>query len=175
MELEPLVREYYDIDPHEAMLIKDTVKVFEPSSTPTSTMGDVPTLRRAEKEDRLCYVATLCEVLNTWAERAKFRAWGRVVYSSGAGQAVVTISKVHPPRIYEEHEAPAELRDVLKRIRKQLPRATAGFVRRRSLNIFEGNLIHIVKPLTLRAWTRTAALNDADEIAAAILNRGRGA
>jgi hypothetical protein len=171
-ELEPLVHEYYDIDPHEAMLIEDTVRVFEPSSTPTSTAGDVPTLRKADQKNRQDYVATLCKVLNTWAERAKFRVWGKVVFSSGAGQAVVTISKVQPPKKYEEHEASADLRDALERVHGLLSRSTGGFVRLRSLNVFDGDLIHIVKPLTLRAWTRTAALNDADEIAAAILTRG---
>jgi hypothetical protein len=171
-ELEPLVREYYDIDPHEAMLIKDTVEVFEPSSTPTSTAGDVPTLRKADQKNRQDYVATLCEVLNTWAKQAGFLVWGKVVFSSGAGQAAVTISKAQPPKKYGEHEASADLRDALERVRKLLPRSTGGFVRLRSLNVFDGDLIHIVKPLTLRAWTRTVALNDADEIAAAILTRG---
>jgi hypothetical protein len=42
------------------------------------------------------------------------------------------------------------------------------------LRVFDGRHIHILKPLALRFWTRTAALNDADEIAAAILERRRG-
>jgi hypothetical protein len=173
-ELEPLVREYYDIDPHEAMLIEDTVKVFEPSSTPTSSTGLVPTLRETKRGDRERYVATLCEMINIWAARSKFRAWGKVVFSRGAGQAVVTLSKIQPPKPYDEQDASADLRKALEKIRKLLPRSTPGFIRLRSLNVFDGDKIHIVKPLTLRAWTRTAALNDADEIAAAILNRGRG-
>jgi hypothetical protein len=33
---------------------------------------------------------------------------------------------------------------------------------------FEEDRAHILKPLTRRHWTRTAALNDADELAAYI-------
>ena len=43
----------------------------------------------------------------------------------------------------------------------------------RELKVFNGNELHIVKPLNLRHWTRTAALSDADEIAGAILSGGR--
>jgi hypothetical protein len=44
----------------------------------------------------------------------------------------------------------------------------------RNLKIFDGNQIHIIKPLALRSWTKTAALNDADEIAGAILGGMKG-
>jgi hypothetical protein len=40
----------------------------------------------------------------------------------------------------------------------------------RNLKIFDGNELHILKPLERRFWTKTSALNDADEIAAAILS-----
>lgn len=35
--------------------------------------------------------------------------------------------------------------------------------------MFDENTLYIFKPLRLRFWTRTAALNDADSIAASIL------
>lgn len=41
----------------------------------------------------------------------------------------------------------------------------------RGLKVFDGNLLYITKPLGQRFWTRTAALNDADEIASDILMR----
>jgi hypothetical protein len=37
------------------------------------------------------------------------------------------------------------------------------------LKVFDHNLLYITEPLGLRFWMNTAALNDADEIAATIL------
>jgi hypothetical protein len=39
----------------------------------------------------------------------------------------------------------------------------------RDLKVFDGPDLYAVKPLALRYWTDTAALNDADEIMATIL------
>jgi len=41
----------------------------------------------------------------------------------------------------------------------------------RGLKVFEGSLLYITKPLGQRFWSRTAALNDADDIAGTILMR----
>ena len=43
----------------------------------------------------------------------------------------------------------------------------------RGLKIFEKNQLHIIKPLDMRHWTKTAALNEADELATAILSTNR--
>jgi hypothetical protein len=39
------------------------------------------------------------------------------------------------------------------------------------VKVFDKNLLYITKPLGQRFWTNTAALNDADEVAATILTR----
>ena len=44
----------------------------------------------------------------------------------------------------------------------------------RGVKVFHGNRLYIVKPLSLRHWTETVALNDADEVAASILMHGSG-
>ena len=41
------------------------------------------------------------------------------------------------------------------------------------LKVFDKTLLYITKPVGLRFWTRTAALNDADEIADSLLMRLR--
>ncbi len=41
----------------------------------------------------------------------------------------------------------------------------------RGLKVFWKNLLYLTKPMGQRFWTSTAALNDADEIAATILTR----
>lgn len=44
----------------------------------------------------------------------------------------------------------------------------------RGVKVFDGDRLYIVKPLSRRYWTETAALNDADEIAGSILMHGTG-
>jgi hypothetical protein len=41
----------------------------------------------------------------------------------------------------------------------------------RGVKVFHKNMLYITKPLGLRFWTRTAALNDADDIAGSLLMR----
>ena len=40
---------------------------------------------------------------------------------------------------------------------------------RRNVRVYEGDLIHVVKPAERRFWTRAAAFNDADETIAQLL------
>jgi hypothetical protein len=67
--------------------------------------------------------------------------------------------------------------ELLKTI-DNLQRATAKgrgtFELVRGLKVFHKHLLYITKPLGQRFWTNTAALNDADEIAATILTRSAG-
>lgn len=173
-ELEPLIRQYYDINEYEEMLIEDTLEVFKRSSTPGSAGTRIPTLRQTVLDDRKQYVSTLCGVLNGWASRSKFKVSGAVTYAGAAGQAIVTLTKAQSPSAYKESDAPGELKEAMKRISDILPQSTGNLIRHRGLKVFEQNHIYILKPLTLRSWTRTAALNDADEIASGILGRKRG-
>jgi hypothetical protein len=41
--------------------------------------------------------------------------------------------------------------------------------------VFHQSLLYVTKPLGRRFWTRTAALNDADEILGSVLMRREGA
>ena len=40
----------------------------------------------------------------------------------------------------------------------------------RGVKVFERDTLYLLKPLSRRFWTKTAALNDADDIAATILS-----
>jgi len=173
-KMEPLIYEYYDIDEFERMLIEDTVNVFEPSSTPTTPDAKPRTLNPCTKAHRKTYASVLCEMLNTWARPTGQHVSASCLYGRSAGAAIVTITKSRrgSSSPYDESEAPDKLAHALKRISNQLPLRERGFLYGRGLRVFDGDtLLHIVKPLTYRSWTRTAALNDADEIAADILKR----
>jgi hypothetical protein len=61
----------------------------------------------------------------------------------------------------------------LKDIKQALPDQISRFRYYRNLKVFVGDKLYLLKPLIRRHWTKTAAINDADEIAAAILASGR--
>jgi hypothetical protein len=170
-DLWPLIRDYYDIDEWEEMLIRDTLEVFEKSSTPAGPRSDVPTLRLPSADERRGYASVLCRVLNAWGTGSGYTVNASVTHSRAAGLGVVTLTKSRSERDYEEKEGPAELNQALAKVAKFLPQRHAGIEMVRGLKVFDKNELHIVKPLMLRFWTRTAALNDADEIASAILRK----
>jgi hypothetical protein len=66
----------------------------------------------------------------------------------------------------EEHAISATLRKLLARIAKaSVQHGPGGLSYLRGYAHFEEDRVHILKPLTRRHWTKTAALNDADELA----------
>lgn len=168
--MEPLVDEYFDISDRERILVKDTINVFEPSSTPLSLTSHIPTLELVDREERKIYVDLLCDVLNSWAKRSTFRLSGSSIVSTLLGVCVVTLTKSKRQEAYSESKAPEKLLNTLRKIQKTLPKSNGHFSYLRGLKVFDSDNLHIVKLLTFRHWTRTEALNDADEIAAAILS-----
>lgn len=170
-ECEPLIKQYYDIDEYEEILIEDTVNYIIPSITPTANPEKkVKTLSRVNDEQQKTYTETLCRMLNIHARKGR-RIEGRVVRSDS--QAVVVISRAKgEPKPYYEEKAPEKMRQILNRIDKLLLAKRGGFVYYRNLKIFDKEHIYIVKPMTFRSWMRITALNDADEIASAVLQRG---
>jgi hypothetical protein len=60
---------------------------------------------------------------------------------------------------------------VIVRLQQTAAKSYSTFDLVRGLKVFDRNLLYITKPLGQRFWTNTAALNDADEVAATILTR----
>jgi hypothetical protein len=168
-ECEPLIRQYYDIDDYERILIEDTVDYIIPSITPSENKK-IKTLRPADTTERQQYTETLCQLLNIYAKEGK-KVEGHIVKADS--QAIVVISRANgKSKPYYETSASQEIRQVLGRIHKLLPATRGGFVYCRNLKIFDKDHVYIVKPMTLRSWMRSTALNDADEIASAVLKGG---
>ncbi|MFP4057523.1 MAG: class I SAM-dependent DNA methyltransferase [Candidatus Brocadiia bacterium] len=171
-ELEPLILEYYDIDDWESKLIQDTLQIHEKSSTPAGPSSRVPALHPVSGNQRRDYARSLCAVLNEWANGSGYTVNPSVIYSQNSGLGVVTLTKDRSQRDYTETQGSAELNQALARMAKLLPQRQAGVEMVRGMKVFDDHRLHIVKPLMLRFWTETAALNDADEIAWAILRKG---
>ncbi|MBN2313080.1 MAG: N-6 DNA methylase [Sedimentisphaerales bacterium] len=172
-EIEPLVHEYYGISSHEQMLIEDTVNIFKRSMTPASTTKSVQTLEEPTSDERKYYVELLCGTLNMWAKRSSFKVNGKIEFSDRLGTSVITLWKSRKIEQFKEERTSDHLQAVLGDVQQALPRRMRGFTYYRNLKVFDGNKLYLLKPLARRHWTKTAAINDADEIAAAILSSGR--
>ncbi len=170
--LEPLVREYYDIDKYESMLLDDTNQLAIKSFHPNQSRPHIPTLRTVDEEQSKEYAQTLCEMLNNFGRGSNFKVNGDVI--KGHPYSVVKVSLVEKVRRKVSISAAnKELVDSFKRIKSFLQDKQGRFVFCQNLKVFDGDDLYILKPMQMRFWSQTAALNDADEIAGAII-KSRG-
>lgn len=171
-ELLKYIYEYYDIDEYEQILIDDTINVSIPSIQPNRGTRLIPTLVRSEPQERKEYLKLLCDVLNTWARKSPYTIIGNIIVSTKMGAAIIVLDKkikVEQSWVDIEQDSTQELDDILQRIIRLLPNQQGSISFLRNLKVFDQDKLYIFKPLTHRFWTKTSALNDADEIAAAIL------
>ncbi|MGJ8527431.1 HsdM family class I SAM-dependent methyltransferase [Maritalea sp.] len=173
-KIEPLVEEYFDIQPLEKVLIEDTLNVITTSIQPTQNRMPVPTVSHTTTEGQQAYKDRLCNMLNIWAKGADSAVRGAVDRSDALGIGIVVLEKVPKP----QHKEPMILPDKnilqsLDRLRRAVPRKQLIIDPIRGIMVFDSNRLYIVKPLAQRHWTQTTALNDADEVAGTILMHSR--
>lgn len=177
-QLDRLVLEFYGVDDWEAALIADTVGLWIPSATPRRN-DRPPALQSSTEQERQTYGCQLLECLNTWAKGGPSSVTARIVRCQAAGLGIVHLARVpanRGVRVAMETESPGDLDRIIDRVRRLLEHGSLNLRYRRNLKVFDGEDLYILKPLSKRYWCRTAALNDADEIAAAILShKGRKA
>jgi hypothetical protein len=172
-----LVYDYFDIAPVERILIEDTNQVIIPSTRPSHASERLPTLKPTTPAKRQEYRDLLCRTLNDWADGGPYRVSGYVETSPKTGMGVVVLERHpagnEPPR--RRGEETTELIPLLTRLRAALKRDLGSVEMLRGLKVFDRDQLYLIKPLAQRFWTKTAALNDADDIAATILmQHGRG-
>jgi hypothetical protein len=168
--LEPLVREYYDIDEYEAMLIEDTMTLAIPSSTPGQSKEDLPTLRIPNDADCQAYRKTLCEMMNHFGKGSRLKVHGNVLMGDPYSVVQLSLGDTAVKRV-EFEKAEAGLTAAMKKMGSLLEEKDGQFVFCKNLKVFDGSDLYLLKPMQMRFWSRTAALNDADEIAGAILDK----
>ena len=170
VKIESLVFEYFDILPKEAELIHDTLAVIEPSIQPTQSKMPVETVKPASPEQCNAYLNRVLEMLNGWGKRSGAKVQGDVMRSESLGIAVAVLEKYDVDKTSIALECTSEdLISVLDRLRKSIPNKHATLDIVRGVIVFDRNRLYLVKPIGQRYWTRTAAMNDADEIAGTIL------
>jgi len=170
-KLVPLIYEYYQVDELEQILIEDTVNIWIPSSTPNRGSINIPTLKESKTSERLEYLNLLCSLLNDWASRGRYQISGNIVASTRSGMGIIVLQKSTSDSKLniEERESDHDLDFILRKISGLLSDYQGGIALYRNLKVFDEDKLYILKPLTFRFWSKTFALNDADEIAAAIL------
>jgi hypothetical protein len=168
--IEPLLFEYFDLDDLEKVLVQDTNKVIIPSIRPSRASDNIPTLRPSTSQDREAYKALLCETLNDWAKGGPYHVDAQVHASAASGLAVVILRRGKGGESRDEGTSTDGLLPVLDRLRNVFKQELGSVEILRGVKVFDRDTLYVVKPLNGRFWTRTAALNDADEIAAAALS-----
>jgi hypothetical protein len=73
---------------------------------------------------------------------------------------------------YSERVAPDDVATAIARIEQSISIEHHSLAYMRGFTLFEQDRAYVLKPLARRHWTRTAALNDADDMLAAMLETG---
>ncbi|MBA3316431.1 MAG: N-6 DNA methylase [Planctomycetaceae bacterium] len=174
-EIESLVNEYFDVLPMEQALIEDTTDYTIPSIQPTSSRMPVETVKPSSTIQQEAYRNRLCDMLNGWAKRGPFAVCGEVYGSESLGIGMAVLEKVERTEIASRKSGrDSDLLKAMDRLRKAMPQSHATLDLVRGVMVFDKKRLYIVKPLGQRHWSRTAAMNDADEIAGTLLMQPPG-
>lgn len=176
--LERDICRYFDLTDEETALIEDTATVIEPSSTPT-TRKDVreaalPSLEDIEDPGLRNYATMLTATLNHWAEGGSFRVEASAVRFTVRPVVLFTLRKTREPQPFHFGKLTKSIESTLSRIHAAGVERQGRWEYPRTVTLFEGSFIYLLKPTGCIHWTRTAALNDADEIFAEVIRQRRG-
>ena len=123
------------------------------------------------------YVLRVCEVLNVLAKNGPDRVRGQVCTPAQPCVGIVVLEKVERGR---EGEAMPELKpdgQILEDIRNAIPSDSGKTLeqiletirdqneKHRSIVLYSGKIIYVMKPVGHQSWTRTVAMYDARDIA----------
>jgi hypothetical protein len=175
LALTKLVYRYYDVATWEQDLMQETVDVFKRSIIPSSLrVLTLPTLKESSENQRRDYADYLQRTLNAWAHLHSWKLSVRGQLDRRGGLCLLTLTRDGLEAAYKESEADVRFEKLLERLAKAAEKQhnTISFLRGFYLIDINGGAIHILKPLAYRHWTKTAALNDADEFWGALLQAG---
>ncbi|HEY4934732.1 MAG TPA: N-6 DNA methylase [Terriglobales bacterium] len=162
--IQPLVEQYFSVTDAEKILIDDTLNLSQPSIHRSNLDGKVPSLEFPESAARKHYADTLVEVLNRRARQRGIKIQAEGIISKALNLFFFTVIFGDQRKPYNETGGDAELWKALDRIGKAAQHDNRSVSYLRGFSYFESNRLHMLKPATMRNWSRTAALNDADAI-----------
>lgn len=172
-----LALDYYVFSDWEKDLVRDCIAT---ASSLAFSGGAVPLApRMAAQHECATYISRLTSALRSWSTSSKALDLAGTAFFSPGAQVGVVILQRGGDWASEKQAVALESDDELTRVLGQLKEIA---VRRYGWNgsptnlmVFEGDSLYITKPLGVRHWTRTAALNDADAIVATLLRGGQDA
>ena len=163
-KLEVLVDAYFSVTDAERILIKDTLKLSQPSIHRRNLDGKIPSLTFPEFSDRKRYADTLCEVLNRRARKQGIHISAIGMASKAMNLVLFTVIFGDGKKPYAETGGAGELWTALKKVNEAAQRENGNFNYLRGFSYYQRDRLYVLKPATMRNWCRTAALNDADAI-----------
>jgi hypothetical protein len=174
-ECNKMVYEYFELDEIERALVDDTVSITMESILPIRASAKLPTLKESSSALREQYTKVLCDTLNDWTRGGPYHISGHVESSSASGMAVVILvrSRNGDMQVNAASDRTDGLLPVLSRLRETFKTDVGSIELLRGVKIFDRDSLYLFKALDQRFWTRTAAFNDADEIATTVLMRSR--
>lgn len=172
VKLEALVNDYFDLQESDIRLIADTVEFVLPSVQARPGRTAVPSLTTSGSAHSAQYTERLCATLNHWARSSGYVVRGSSIVSASLGVGVAVLEKVRQGGAASDvPHGGREMLQVLRRIRDVLSAQSEYLNPMLGLMVFDASRLYILKPATLIHWSDTAALNDADVLASALLSR----
>jgi hypothetical protein len=169
--VDALVLDLYGLDEWERSCVEDTLEVSVPSEAPQRTKPHrIPATVVPSRADVSAYLERQLEALNLWSDDKSTVVTGTAYYSDESGLGVVDLRRAERGKIKRTPLAVEPLEDaVLSEVRDLLRETKGGLSEVRDVVLLDDDRCLLIKRLSQRGWTRTAALNDADTIASAIL------
>lgn len=162
-----LVFQYYGLTKDEQILIEDGMRAIIPSMQPKQ---DEITLlmENSPQETRTAYVLTLIAALTRWMKPG-FGVNARQIEGNSPWMVLELTLHAGMPAMHIDSQTPS-LEQALRRVMAALPMTMSRNVTLQpDLKVFIEDALYVVKPRSMRYWLRSAALNDADEIASNLL------
>ena len=178
-KLEKEIYRYFDLTEEEVALVEDTVEFIEPSSTPANRamvrQAGIPTLEAIEPDDGILdkYALMLTRTLNEWAEDGQLQVEASAAQFDSHPFVLFHLHQTKKPRAFRYERFSNHIKAVLERIYEASRQKQDRFNYPRAVTFFDGASIYLLKPNTLSHWTRSAALNDADEIFSEVIRQRR--
>ena len=178
--LDELIYHYYGVGTNERILIEDTCRIYSPSVRPGGRKAKGPALLSPKDPEIESYQEILCESINHFI--SKFGARRKVAFEtvlkplqkSRLRLLVIRLTDIDGKNRSAGGRKPGDSMDgfskILLRMEQALGKEDAPFQYLRGFKFLEEDHIFILKPDILRHWTRSAALNDADEIISHLAN-----
>lgn len=178
-EIESEVYRYFDLTEEEIALVEDTILITEPSSTPTNReeilQETIPSLGHVGPEELTQFARMLTGTLNSWTGGGKKRVEATAVRFETKSLVLLTLRQTPQPKPFGISSITPALERELARVYASAIEEHGRFDQPRTILWFDEDKtsIHLLKPAALMHWTRTTALNDADEIFARVMQQRR--